>query len=110
MLGTLLAEKLAELFAQSNIPAIQDFNITTHECLSACADPIALSFRANGKAAYLFAGIDAHQDANDILEFAKLYVASSDGWIEDARPAGRLRHCLRGRIPAQMASGSITEQ
>lgn len=100
MLGAAFADELRQLFAKSTDPEIQEFIIVTHECMSACAEPIALSFRAAGKAVYLFSGIDAVKDANDILAFAKLYCAAPDGWIEDARPAGRLRHLLRGRIPA----------
>jgi predicted metal-binding protein len=35
-----------------------------------------------------------------VLAFCHAYLAAKDGWIEDARPLGRLRHCLRARIPA----------
>ena len=79
---------------------IKAFEIETFECMSACSRPNAISFRAAGKAAYLFADIDPETDKGDILAFAKLYSDAPDGWIEDARPCGRLRHCLLGRIPA----------
>ena len=55
--------------------------------------------RAEGKAAYLFPGVDP-DTPEDIEAFAKLYAASPDGQIMDARPAGALRFCLVGRIPA----------
>lgn len=98
--GAELATALKEIFAKSDNHAIRDFNIETFECMSACANPTAISFRADGKAAYMFAGIDPAKDRNDILAFAKLYIAAKDGWIKDARPCGRLRHCLLGCIPA----------
>ncbi len=108
--GEGLAFELKALFANSDNPKIRDFDVQTFECMSACANPTAISFRANGKAVYLFSGIDPATDHNDILAFADLYQAAADGWIEDARPCGRLRFCLIGRIPAQDAKPhSITE-
>jgi predicted metal-binding protein len=98
--GVALADTLQAMFTASDIAEIRDFNIETFECMSACANPVAISFRAHGKAAYMFSGIDPAQDQQDILAFAKLYSAAKDGWIEDARPCGRLRFCLLGRIPA----------
>lgn len=96
--GADFATALRESFGAD--PDLQDFLVETHECLSACSKPNSLSFRAEGKAAYLFAGVDPVEDRGDIAAFARLYAATPDGWIEDARPAGRLRFCLIGRIPA----------
>lgn len=76
-----------------------DFEVRAQACLNVCDKPIALAFRAEGKAAYLFAGVDGGTDAADVAAFAKLYADAPDGWVEDARPAGRLRFCLIGRIP-----------
>lgn len=58
-----------------------------------------MSVQAEGRATYLFSGITA-DDIADIRAFLDLYEAAPRGWIEDARPAGRLRFCLRGRVPA----------
>jgi len=74
--------------------------VQEHPCLSMCAQPLSLAFSAPGKATYLFAGIDPARDLDDTLAFAALYAAQPDGWIEDARGAGRLRFCLVGRVPA----------
>lgn len=75
------------------------FVVEPHACLSMCAEPQAVAFRAPGKAAYLFAGLE-EADTDDIAAFARLWADAPDGWIEDARAAGRLRFCLKGRIPA----------
>ncbi|MCZ0812531.1 MAG: DUF1636 domain-containing protein [Pseudomonadota bacterium] len=75
-------------------------DVQEHPCLSMCAQPLSLAFSAPGKATYLFAGIDPARDLDDTLAFAALYAAQPDGWIEDARGAGRLRFCLVGRVPA----------
>jgi len=96
-----LAKALKTIFANADDAAIRGFNIKTFECMSACANPVAVSFRAKGKAAYMFAGIDPAKDQQDILAFARLYAAADDGWIADARPCGRLRFCLLGRIPPE---------
>ncbi|WP_224380127.1 DUF1636 family protein [Roseovarius carneus] len=68
-------------------------------CMNACARPVSLAFRAPQKATYLFGDVTL-EDAGDVVAFAKLYAASPDGWIDDARAIGRLRHCLIGRVPA----------
>ncbi|WP_281981599.1 DUF1636 family protein [Thalassorhabdomicrobium marinisediminis] len=73
--------------------------IETTDCMNVCDQPVSLAVRAEGKAAYLFTGVDP--DAPEEIEaFAKLYAEAPDGQIMDARPAGGLRFCLVGRIPA----------
>ena len=74
-------------------------DVETTDCMNVCDKPISLAVRAEGKAAYLFTGVDPDAP-EDIEAFAKLYAASPDGQIMDARPAGALRFCLVGRIPA----------
>ncbi|WP_294608647.1 DUF1636 domain-containing protein [uncultured Roseovarius sp.] len=76
------------------------FEVQDHDCMSNCGRPLSLAFSAPGKATYLFGDIDPTCDLDDTLAFATLYEGSPDGWIEDARAAGRLRHCLVGRVPA----------
>jgi predicted metal-binding protein len=76
------------------------FAVRTVPCLSCCSRPVALAAEAVGKATYVFADVDAEADRAAILTFARLYGAAQDGWIEDARPLGRLRHRLVARIPA----------
>ena len=87
----------AALIAALDIPA--GFTLRKVGCMTMCATPVSVAFRAPGKATYLFAGLRA-SDCADIHGFAALYAQVSDGWIEDARAAGRLRQCLRGRVPA----------
>lgn len=95
--GGMFAQELQALLADAGLP---DIAVETVACLNACSDPTALSFRAVGKWAYLFAGVDPTRDGPDVVAFARLYLDSADGDITDARACGRLRHCLRGRIPA----------
>ena len=68
-------------------------------CMNVCSAPVSVAARAEGKAAYLFTGVDPDRP-QDIVAFARLFAAAPDGEIADARPAGELRFCLAGRIPA----------
>ncbi len=68
--------------------------------MSNCARPLSVAFSAPDKATYLFGDVDPLRDLDDTLAFAALFAETPNGWIEDARPAGRLRHCLIGRVPA----------
>ena len=79
--------------------ALPGWNVVMHACLSSCAEPVSVAVQAQGKATYVFAGLNA-DDAADVVAFAALYDAHSDGWVDDARPAGRLRFCLKTRVPA----------
>lgn len=80
-------------------PRLPGWDVVTHDCLSVCAEPVSVAVQADSKATYVFAGITA-QDAGDVVAFVRLFDASADGWVDDARPAGRLRHCLKSRVPA----------
>lgn len=74
-------------------------------CMNACAEPVSLAMQASERATYFFAGVDPVADSADIVATVMAYVNSPCGWIEDATTCGRLRHCLKGRVPA-LNSGS----
>lgn len=69
-------------------------------CLNACSEPIAMGLQGSGRASYVFSGIDLVKDAEDIARTCKKYLELRKGWIVDAQDCGRLRHCLRARLPA----------
>ncbi|EEE38219.1 hypothetical protein RKLH11_2060 [Rhodobacteraceae bacterium KLH11] len=71
-----------------------------HACFSSCETPVAIALQGQGLASYIFAGVDVITDAEDIAATCQTYLKSHAGWIEDARPCGRLRMCLRARVPA----------
>ena len=74
--------------------------VETTDCMNVCGRPVTVAFRAEGKAAYIFAGVDPEKQGEDLAAFARLYAQAEGGIIEDARPCGDLRFCLIGRIPA----------
>ncbi|MCJ1898770.1 DUF1636 domain-containing protein [Paracoccus versutus] len=63
------------------------------------ARPALMALQAPGRGAYLFHDLRP-ADAGDIAATIRAYLAAPDGWIMDARPCGRLRHCLKRRTPA----------
>lgn len=93
--GKGFAARLREVLATKAM----DFTVQDHDCMSNCARPLSVAFSAPGKATYLFGDVDPARDLEDTLAFAQLYATTPNGWIENARPVGRLRHCLIGRVP-----------
>ncbi|WP_413875733.1 DUF1636 family protein [Albidovulum sp.] len=68
------------------------------DCMSGCTRPSAVAVRAPGKTAYLF-GDTGDADVPNLIVFLKLYDASGDGNLADARPIGTLREKALARIP-----------
>lgn len=91
-------DRLRESLARAGLAGA--VRIAGQSCLGACAEPVALSLQGWGRATYLFSGIRPAEDLADIEATVRLYLDSPAGWIEDARGCGRLRFCLRGRVPA----------
>jgi len=85
---------LAAALAAAGIPA----RLAVTDCMSGCTRASTIAFRAPGKTAYLFGEVTA-QDLPDLLVFARLYTASHDGTLSDARPLGALRAKAIARIP-----------
>lgn len=89
-------QTLLEKLAAAHIKA----EIVEATCLGVCTAPASLALQSKGRASYVFADIDIQHDAADIVATCAAYLAAEDGWIEDARPCGRLRTCLKARLPA----------
>ena len=74
--------------------------IRASDCLGRCDAPQSLAVEGAGLAAYLFDGLDPESDAADIAATCRAVIEADRGWIEDARPCGRLRFRLVARVPA----------
>ncbi|MTI03861.1 DUF1636 domain-containing protein [Roseibium sp. RKSG952] len=94
------AERQAVQAALTGIDLAAEIEIAEHACFSGCSEPTSIALQGEGMASYVFSGIDIVADADDIAATCRAYLDSPAGWIEDARPCGRLRLCLRARIPA----------
>lgn len=75
-------------------------DVVAQPCMNACAEPVSLALQSQGGATYFFAGLDPAKDQADIVATVSAYCKSPGGWIEDATACGRLRQCLKGRVPA----------
>lgn len=73
--------------------------VETTECMNLCERPVSMALRGEARDVYLFADIDPETDLAEAAALVQLYVEAEGGTITDARPAGRLRHCLVGRVP-----------
>lgn len=69
-------------------------------CLELCDAPVAMALQKDGGACYVFSHLVPVSDAADIAATCCAYLDSATGWIDDARPCGRLRFCLTARVPA----------
>ncbi|MFZ5964701.1 DUF1636 family protein [Thalassococcus sp. BH17M4-6] len=74
--------------------------VVAQTCMNGCARPVSLAIQGRGRATCFFNGVDPVKDRDDIVATLRCYLQSPKGWIEDARPCGRLRLCLVGRVPA----------
>ncbi|UXU75972.1 MULTISPECIES: DUF1636 family protein [unclassified Paracoccus (in: a-proteobacteria)] len=90
------ADKLAELLA-ARLPA--EVALRRAALRAPASRPLLMTMQAPGRASYVFHGLRA-ADLDDILATLALWRAAPGGWISDARPCGRLRHCLWLRLPA----------
>lgn len=68
-------------------------------CMGSCETPITIALQGHERTSYVFSGVQPDQDMDDIIKTCQLYADSPSGQILDARPCGRLRHCLRAQIP-----------
>lgn len=73
--------------------------VETVACMNLCDRPMSLALQGAGRDTYVFAGVDPARDLEDAAALARLFAEAEGGTITDARPAGRLRHCLVARVP-----------
>lgn len=89
-----------EAFAKALRNLVPDgVSVETTSCMNQCDRPVSLALRGEDKDIYLFHSVDPARDLDDTLALIRLYAEAEGGTITDARPAGRLRHCLTGRVP-----------
>ena len=88
--------------AEAKVRSWHNLGATVEEidCMSGCARPSTVAFRAEGKTAYLFGDVGM-TDLPDLVTFVRLYLASADGSFADARPLGALREKAIARIPGR---------
>ena len=86
---------IAQALGAADLPV----EIVEQACMNACSAPVSMALQAQGRATCFFTGVDLVSDCDDIVATVREYLAAPEGWITDARPCGRLRFCLAGRVP-----------
>ena len=71
-------------------------------CLSGCPNPCNASFKAPGKLSLRFSLL-GEGEARDLLGFARLYIASEDGEVDEDQWPESLRIRLTATVPAPPA-------
>ena len=69
-------------------------------CFNACSEPVAIGLQGEGRASYVFSGIDLERDADALAATCRAFLDARKGWIIDGHACGRLRNFLRARVPA----------
>ena len=69
-------------------------------CLGGCTHPVNIGLQGAGRGSYVFDSLDTKEFEAEIVTLCQMYLELDQGWIEDARPLGKLRHNLRARVPA----------
>jgi predicted metal-binding protein len=92
--------------AETLIPKLQAasregcFVVETVACMAGCERPLAVAFRAEGKASFLFGDIEPDRDADALTEFGAIYDSLLDGWCNEGRRPAALKGKTLARIPA----------
>lgn len=90
----------AEVAAAIDEAGLSDtITVEQEACMGSCETPITIALQGHERTSYVFSGIKPATDIPDIVKTCRLYADSPGGQILDARPCGRLRHCLRANIP-----------
>jgi len=95
--GKVIVEQLTELVARD--PDLGDVVVRNAACMLVCGEPISVSLSGPEKVSYLFSDVKV-EDVQNLITLLHMYKANRTGLISDARPLGRLRFCLKGRLPA----------
>lgn len=75
------------------------FRVETIACMAGCHQPLAVAFRAPGKATYLFGGIDPSVDVAALLSFGETYRSLPDGWCNESQRPPELGSKTLARVP-----------
>ena len=104
----LICTECAPKNAQSDISALQthlensgiQISCEGQACMNACGEPTTIALQGDALATHVFTKVDIASDLDDISNTIGAWLQSPDGWIVDAHRCGRLRDCLKVRVPA----------
>ncbi|KIC21458.1 DUF1636 family protein [Leisingera sp. ANG-Vp] len=75
------------------------FALRAVDCMAGCGQPVTVGFQAEGKAQYLFGGIQSPADTEALARFAHQYLASETGWTNASERPAQLYDKTLARLP-----------
>ncbi|MEM9797144.1 MAG: DUF1636 domain-containing protein [Pseudomonadota bacterium] len=69
------------------------------DCMAGCDHPVAVGVQAEGKASYLFGGIETEAEIAAIARFVRDYAASEKGWTNSGERPAALTGKTLARLP-----------
>lgn len=100
--GEKLFKELSNLSQQWS--GLEEFEIKSVECMSACSQSCVVAFTSPGKFTYLFGGLSHFSEdlpaiSNAVLDCADLYLSKSDGMMAWSERPELLKKGIIARIP-----------
>lgn len=78
-------------------------------CISQCKRPCVMALSGPDRFTYLFGDLDPTRHAQDVVELARLYVQSPDGFMARNERPPPMRAGVLGRVPPLGFSGTAVE-
>lgn len=78
----------------------ETFEVSGVACMAGCDHPCTIAYHGTRKATYLFGDVDADEDIEDLVTFARQYAHLHDGWCSSVDRPGKLRRTTLARVPA----------
>jgi len=78
----------------------EEFEVSGVACLAGCDRPCTVAYHGSRKATYLFGDVDAEDDIDDLVAFARQYAHLHDGWCSSFDRPGKLKTSTLARVPA----------
>ena len=88
----------------------EEFEVSGVACMAGCDRPCTVAYHGSRKATYLFGDIDAEDDLEDLVSFARQYAHLHDGWSTSFDRPGKLRKSTLARVPSSFIALEPTEE
>jgi len=108
--GYALIERLRAAILAGGDAISDDFEVSGVACMAACNTPCTVGYQASKKAVYLFGNIDADQDIDELVAFARLYRSHEDGLFSGKLYPEKLRGNTLARVPSMIIAAEACDR
>lgn len=106
----LIAKLRAGLTLAAQAGVSPSFEVSGIACMAGCSRPCTVAFKADGKATYLFGDVDADEDIDALIAFARQYETVPDGWTKSSERPNALLGKTLARVPASVTIARQAEE